>query len=70
MLEYLRNYPGATGIVGTISGWASFDLLRTSQIAAALLAAFVSLGTAIIIAPKVWAQVAAWFGKLREVGKF
>lgn len=61
MLDHLRNYPGATGIVGTISGWASFDLLRTSQIAAALLAAFVSFGTAIIIAPKVWAQLRSWY---------
>jgi hypothetical protein len=33
MLEHLRNHAGTTGIVGTISGWASFDLLRTSQIA-------------------------------------
>lgn len=60
MIEQLRNYPGATGIVGTISGWASFDLLRTSQIAAAMLAALVSLCTVIIIAPKVITQLRAW----------
>lgn len=70
MLEHLRNHAGTTGIVGTISGWASFDLLRTSQIAAAMLAALVSLGTAIIIAPKVWAQVAAWGAKIRKIVKF
>lgn len=61
MIDHLRNHAGTTGIVGTISGWASFDLLRTSQIAAAFLAALVSLGTAIIIAPKVWAQLRSWF---------
>lgn len=61
MLDHLRNYPGMTGIVGSISGWASFDLLRTSQIAAAMLAALVSLGTFIIIAPKIWAQLRSWF---------
>jgi hypothetical protein len=49
-----------TGILGSITGWASVDFLRTAQIAAALLAALVSLGTAIIIAPKVWAQLRAW----------
>lgn len=65
MIEQLRNYPGATGIVGTISGWASFDLLRTSQIAAAMLAAVVSLGTAVIIAPKVWAQLRSWYKSAR-----
>lgn len=61
MIDHLRNYPGVTGIIGTISGWASFDLLRTSQIAAAMLAAIVSLGTAIIIAPKVIAQLRSWW---------
>ena len=60
MIATLRSHPSVTGLIGTVTGWASVDLLRTSQIAAALLAALVSLGTAIIITPKVWAQLREW----------
>lgn len=60
MIAALRSHPSMTGILGTITGWASVDFLRYSQIMAAMLAALVSLGTAIIIAPKVWAQIKAW----------
>lgn len=65
MLSMLRSHPGLTGSIGTVTGWASVDLLRTSQIAAAFLAALVSLGTAIIIAPKVWAQLVQWRDAIR-----
>jgi len=61
MIATLRTHAGATGIIGTVTGWASVDLLRTSQIAAAILAGFVSLLTAVIIAPKAWAQLRAWW---------
>lgn len=66
MLSVLRSHPALTGSIGTITGWASVDLLRTSQIAAAFLAALVSLGTAIIIAPKVWAQLRAWYDAIHN----
>lgn len=66
MIATLRSHPALTGSIGTVTGWASVDLLRTSQIAAALLAALVSLGTAIIIAPKVWAQLRAWYDAIHN----
>lgn len=66
MIAALRSHPSMTGILGTITGWASVDFLRYSQIMAAMLAALVSLGTAIIIAPKVWAQIKAWCVAIRS----
>ena len=65
MIATLRSHPAMTGLIGTATGWASVDLLRMSQIAAALLAALVSLGTAIIITPKVWAQLREWQDAIR-----
>ncbi len=61
MIAALRTHSGFTGFVGSVMGWMSYDFLRYSQIAAALLAALVSAGTAIIIAPKVVAQLRAWW---------
>lgn len=60
MIAQLRQHPALTGTLGTVTGWASVDFLRAAQFAAASLAALVSLGTLIIIAPKVWAQLHAW----------
>lgn len=60
-LPFFKNHPSLTGLIGTISGWASVDMLRASQIAAAGLAALVSTMSAIIIAPKAWAQLRKWF---------
>ena len=65
MLAILRNHTVTTGILGSISGWASVDFLRSAQIAAAFLAALVSLGTLIIIAPKVAAQLREWCQRRR-----
>ena len=53
MIDQLRNHPALTGLIGSGFGWLSFDLLRAAQIAAAMLAALVSIGTLIIIAPKI-----------------
>lgn len=53
MLDHLRSHPALTGFIGSISGWASFDFLSSSQIAAAFLASLVSIGTLVIIAPKI-----------------
>ncbi len=61
MISHLRQHSGLTGILGSITGWASVDLLRASQVVAAMLAGFVSLLTAVIIAPKAWAQLRAWW---------
>lgn len=49
-------------VIGTIAGWLSFDLLRTSQIMAAVLAGAVSLCSLILIAPKAIEQLKEWFG--------
>lgn len=61
MIAQLRSHPALTGILGSVTGWASVDLLRAAQFAAAALAALVSLGTLIIIWPKIWAQLGAWW---------
>ena len=53
MIDHMRNHPAITGLLGSGFGWLSFDLLRAAQIAAAMLAALVSIGTLIIIAPKI-----------------
>ena len=63
MITILRSHPIVTGIIGSITGWASVDFLRSAQIAAAGLAALVSLGTLIIIAPKVNAQLRSWWAQ-------
>lgn len=54
---------GSTAIVGAIFGWLSFDLLRTSQIIAAILAGLVSLCALILTAPKALREVRSWFQK-------
>lgn len=61
MLAALRSHPGITSTIGTVTGWASVDLLRAAQIFAGLTAGLVSLCMLIIIAPKVCAQLAAWW---------
>jgi hypothetical protein len=52
MIAHLRSHPGVTGIIGTVTGWVSVDLLRTAQFLAAFLAGLVSFLTLFIIAPK------------------
>lgn len=60
-LEGVRSHPIATGIIGSLSGWVSVDLLRAAQFFAGVTAGVVSLLTAVIIAPKAWAQAVDWY---------
>lgn len=48
-------------MIGAASGWLSFDLLRSAQIFAAVLAALVSLCALILTAPKAIREVRSWF---------
>lgn len=66
MIDRMRNHPAITGLFGSGFGWLSFDLLRSAQIAAALLAALVSLGTLIIITPRILEAIMAWPEKWRK----
>lgn len=54
---------GTTAFVGALFGWASFDLLRSAQILAAILAGLVSLCALILTAPKAVREVKSWFRK-------
>jgi hypothetical protein len=60
LIESLQEYPRLIAFVGAFFGWASVDLLRTAQIAAAGLAALVSLCALILTAPKAIAEVRRW----------
>ena len=53
MIATLRNFPGATGILSTVSAWATVDFLRASQIFAAFFAGLVSFCTFMIILPRM-----------------
>jgi hypothetical protein len=60
IIETLQDHPRLIAIAGAFFGWASVDLLRTAQIAAAGLAALVSLCALILTAPKAIAEVRRW----------
>jgi len=60
VIAFWQGHPKLTVWIGTVSGWASFDFLRGAQIAAALLAAMVSLCALILTGPAAWAKVAGW----------
>lgn len=62
-IETLNDHPRLVATLGAISGWASVDWLRASQIAAAFLAALVSLCALVLTAPKAVAEVRSWFRK-------
>ncbi len=57
----LNDHPKITAWLGTLSGWAAVDWLRSSQIVAAVLAALVSLCALILTLPKVVAEIKSWF---------
>lgn len=56
-----NDHPKITAWIGTLSGWAAFDMLRTAQLAAAVLAGLVSLCALILTAPKAVKEVRRWF---------
>lgn len=60
VLETLHDHPRLVATVGAFSGWASVDWLRTAQLAAAGLAALVSLCALVLTAPKAIAEVRRW----------
>ena len=59
-IDIINAHPRYLAWLGTVSGWASFDFLRSAQIAAALLAASVSICALVLTAPKAWEQVKLW----------
>jgi len=61
ILEIAHGHPKLTAWIGAVSGWASVDWLRASQITAAILAAMVSLCALILTGPKAVAEVRKWF---------
>ena len=66
MIDHMRNHPAVTGLFGSGFGWLSFDLLRGAEIAAAMLAGLVSIGTLIIIAPKILEAIMLFPEKWRK----
>ena len=62
-IDNLNAHPKYVAWLGAWSGWASVDFLRYSQIAAALLAAMVSVCALILTASKAWAQVKEWINR-------
>ncbi len=61
IIPALQDHPKVIAWIGTIYGWAAFDLLRTAQIVAAILAAAVSLCALILTLPKAIKEVRGWF---------
>lgn len=61
LVAALHEHPRLVAAAGAVSGWASLDLLRAAQFAAALLAMLVSLCALILTAPKALAEVRRWF---------
>ncbi len=61
LFDTFHDHPRLVAVVGALSGWASVDWLRTTQFAAAALAALVSLCALILTAPKAVAEVRRWF---------
>lgn len=57
----LQDNPRAVALFGTATGWLSFDLLRTAQITAAILASVMTLCSIVLVVPKVVAEVRRWF---------
>lgn len=64
-LSEIREHPVVVGILGSLSGWASFDLLRAAQIFAGLAAGLVSVCTLAIVLPKAIQEVRSWPKRLR-----
>jgi hypothetical protein len=63
LMDSINAQPKYLAWLGTITGWISFDLLRSAQFAAALLAGLVSLCALILTGPKAWAEFKTWFKK-------
>lgn len=61
LLDHLHDHPRIVASIGAASGWASVDWLRGSQVAAAILAALVSLCALILTAPRAVREVRSWF---------
>ncbi len=59
------KYTASVAWTGSLFGWISFDLLRASQIFAALAAGMVSICALILTAPKAWAEVQRWHANWR-----
>ncbi len=66
VINHVQSHPRITALVGVVSGWASVDWLRTSQIVAAVLASMVTLCSLILILPKVVQELCSWYEKIRS----
>jgi predicted nuclease with RNAse H fold len=63
LIAVLDAHPRSVAIFGAVSGWRSLNLLHSAQVAAAILAALVSLCALILTAPKAVAEVKRWFNR-------
>jgi len=68
-LSSFKAHPITTGLIGSISGWFSFDLLRASQIFAGVTAGLLSLTTLFITIPKAYQYARWWRVCLRRLRK-
>lgn len=59
-----------TGTLGSVSGWAAVDWLRTAQTFAGVTAGLVSICTVVIIAPKVLDAIMAMPKKWQQFKDF
>lgn len=66
MRQLIDNHTGPIAWIGSVFGWLSFDLLRASQIFAALMAGMVSLVALVISLPKAIAVVRNWRASMRS----
>lgn len=57
----IQQHPRVVSVFGSITGWLSFDALRSAQIIAAVLAALMTLCSLVLVAPKAITEVKRWF---------
>lgn len=63
LVALAHEHPRLVAWIGSLSGLAAIDWLRTGQIVAAWLAGLASLIAIILTAPKAIAEVKRWFQK-------
>lgn len=77
-LQSINASPRYVGVLGTIASWFTVERLQAAvqqalpfaQLVAILLAGFVSLCSAILIAPKAIAMVKTWLARERQRNLF
>ena len=61
VLAVLNENQRPVALLGAVSGWAGFDLLRAAQFTAAALACLVSLCALILTGPQAVRKVVGWY---------